>query len=366
MDSKHTPLSFGESESGTAESDSEMNLLTLSSLYESPALWISGATGATERDFDLKYELLETIGRGQTSEVKVVRNRATGELFACKLMDKRNISAPRLRQEVRVLLAVRHPNIVSLHEVFETDSDLRLVVELVEGGELFQRILQKKVYSEREACEVVASLLGAVSFLHDRNIIHRDIKPENILLASHDSDVEIKLSDFGYAKMFEELDEDEVLSYATVSSPKQPRSRQQRAFTTVGTDFYIAPEILRGEGYGKAVDMWSVGVVAYILLCGFPPFPDVSKIREGEFAFPSPFWDGVSFLAQDFVKRLLTVDPDQRMSAKSAMQHPWITARHARNAAQAEESALSPHHSHMFRKFNKKRRGFTPPSPNSL
>lgn len=106
--------------------------------------------------------------------------------------------------------------------------------------------------------------------------------------------------------------------------------------------------------------MWSVGVVTYILLCGFAPFPDFMKIRDGDFSFPSPFWDGVSFLAQDFIKRLLTVDPDMRMTAAGALSHPWITSRHAKHSESTTTaaSALSPHHSHMFRKFTKKRRSF--------
>lgn len=105
--------------------------------------------------------------------------------------------------------------------------------------------------------------------------------------------------------------------------------------------------------------MWSVGVVTYILLCGFAPFPDFMKIRDGDFSFPSPFWDGVSFLAQDFIKRLLTVDPDMRMTAAGALAHPWIASRHARHSESTiATSALSPHHSHMFRKFTKKRRSF--------
>ena len=313
-------------------------------------------------EFDELFEFGEIVGRGQSSIVRAVRNRKTGQVFACKFVDKYSVSTDRILDEIKVLMNVRHPNIVSLHTVYETERDLRLIVDYVPGGELFDRIISKKCYSEREACEVVASLLNAISFLHERNIIHRDIKPENILLASLNSDTDIKLSDFGLAKIFEdsaEINDNSMMLDSPPTSPRQ-QTRRQRAYTTLGTDFYIAPEILKGEGYGKPVDIWSIGVVSYILLCGFPPFTDpngdvggvYNRIREGRFDFPSPYWDGVSDMAKDFIKRLLTVDPDQRIPGHLALRHPWILNR----AASLGDTPLSPHYATMFRKFNSKRR----------
>ena len=136
-----------------------------------------------------------------------------------------------------------------------------------------------------------------------------------------------------------------------------------RAYTTLGTDYYIAPEILKGEGYGRQVDLWSVGVVMYILLCGFPPFSDpygdvgriYARIRTGDFSFPSPFWDAVSDLAKDLIRRLLTVDPDRRITAANALAHPWIVARSSsRGQGSVLDTPLSPHHGAMFRKFHRK------------
>lgn len=343
--------------------------LTLSSHFEGrdqyARVLTEGQVG-NRQDFDALFEIGDIVGRGQTSIVRVVRRRDTGQIYACKFIDKyAAIGAQKIRDEIKVLMTIRHPNIVSLHAVFETERDMRLIVDYVPGGELFDRIVKKKFYSEREACEVVASLLSAVAFLHSRNIIHRDIKPENILLASRENDTDIKLSDFGVAKMFEDANEDVAMGGDTFSPPTSPKPRRQRAYTTLGTDYYVAPEVLRGEGYGKQVDIWSVGVVTYILLCGFPPFSDPSgdvarvyaRIRDGIFDFPSPYWDTVSDVAKDFIRRLLTADPEQRITAQMALVHPWIVRR---NVALENNNPLSPHHASFFRKFNSQRRpGFS-------
>jgi len=317
--------------------------------------------------------------------------------FGMQFLDKFT-AGPRVKDEIRVLMSARHENVVSLHAVYETDEDLRLVVDYVEGGELFDRIVSKTRYSEREAAEVIASLLSAVSFLHERSIVHRDIKPENILLASRDSDTIIKLSDFGLAKVFEDPavkpafapEQDggggDVMDIV-VLSPKAGGRGRERAYTTLGTDWYIAPEILKGQGYGKQVDLWSVGafflvaaaplcteltggsihlyigVVTYILLCGFPPFADAqgdmnkvyAKIRAGEFSFPSPYWDNVSPIAKNLICRFLTVDPDQRITASGALGHPWIATR---ATSLGDDTPLSPHHATMFKRFNANRKPF--------
>ena len=153
-------------------------------------------------------------------------------------------------------------------------------------------------YNEREARDLVKLLLEAIKYCHDANVVHRDLKPENLLLTSKDDDASIKLADFGFAKRVEFNSEGLV--------------------TACGTPGYVAPEILEGKSYGKTVDIWSIGVITYILLCGYPPFHDdnhnalFKKIKKGKFEFDSPYWDHVSDDAKDLILEMLVVDPEKR------------------------------------------------------
>lgn len=184
-----------------------------------------------------------------------------------------------------------------------------LVMEVMSGGELFDRIVQKSYYNEKEARDLVKILLDAICYMHDRNIVHRDLKPENLLLQNRDNDSEIRLADFGFAKR--------VKGNLSLS-------------TQCGTPGYVAPEILKGDKYGLAVDMWSIGVITYILLGGYPPFHDdnqatlYKKIKSGDFVFHPEYWDPVSKEAKDLITRMLTVDYEKRLTAKDALNHPWI------------------------------------------
>lgn len=228
-----------------------------------------------------------------------------------------------------------HPNVIKLKGFYQ-DSECYYVVqvsyffssfeslqELAEGGELFNAIEKKKNYSEREAQKVVRTLVYTIAYCHDRGIVHRDLKPENILLASKFDDLNIKIADFGFAR--------EVF-LVFCERMKQSRANNQLT-TSCGTPGYLAPEILRGLAYGTAVDMWSIGVITYILyaffpfssksrLCGYSPFPsdnDSLLFRmsmRGEFTFHSPAWDNISKDAKDFISALLVVDPDHRATAK--------------------------------------------------
>ena len=187
------------------------------------------------------YELGKVIGRGAFSVVRLARRKVDGIVFASKIINKLAVvKKKRLRDEIRILVSVRHENVVALREIFETQRELLLVMDLATGGELFDRIVQKEKYSEREASEVVASLLQAVVFLHQQKIIHRDIKPENILLANTESDTQIKLSDFGLAKLFEP--DEEEMDCDDGGAAHQPMTRL-RAYTNCGTDYYVAPEV---------------------------------------------------------------------------------------------------------------------------
>ncbi|KUF85201.1 hypothetical protein AM588_10000844 [Phytophthora nicotianae] len=276
--------------------------------------------------FHSLYDVGDLIGRGAFSLVYLCRRKETQQIFAVKVINKALcVKKKTLRDEITVLLRVKHANIISLEEVYESDQELLLVMERVTGGELFDRIVRVGVYSERQAAEIVTNVLQALNYLHSCHILHRDIKPENILLASGDSS-DVKLSDFGIAKILEDEDDG-------------ARSRG-RAYTSCGTDYYVAPEVLNGEGYDSKVDLWSLGVVLYIMLCGFPPF------SEDENGLESVYLKIRS--AKDLIRNLLNVSPQERFSAAQALNHPWIKGEYSE---QPLSSAILE-----MKRFNQKRR----------
>jgi len=182
-------------------------------------------------------------------------------------------------------------------------------MELVTGGELFDRIVEKGSYSEEDAKELVRKIVSAVEYLHSKGIAHRDLKPENLLVKSLENDTEVKIADFGLSKI---IDQEKMMQ------------------TACGTPGYVAPEVLQAEGYGEEVDMWSIGVITYILLCGFPPFysesvPEVfEQIMKAEYDYPAEYWDDISDDAKDFINHLLVVDVKKRLTAKKALEHAWL------------------------------------------
>jgi calcium/calmodulin-dependent protein kinase I len=254
-----------------------------------------------------------TIGQGSFAVVKLCKNRKTGEEVAIKIIDKKNARAVEdLQTEAEVMAKIQHPNVIRVYQIFENATKCYMVQEYVSGGELFDRIIDKDHFSEVEAVGVLQQILAAMQYLHSCGIVHRDIKPENLLYKTKSADSPIMLADFGLAKVL---------------------ANGQEMHTMCGTPGYVAPEILGGKaGYTSAVDIWSIGVVAYILLCGFPPFYDestpalVQQILAGKYDFPSPFWDQVSENAKSFVRFLLNTDPASRPTAEQALAHPWITS----------------------------------------
>jgi len=213
-----------------------------------------------------------------------------------------------LKREIDIMKKLKHKNIIMLHEVFEDTENIYLVLEYVTSGELFDHIINKGTYSEKDAANIIKQILEAVNFMHKNGIAHRDLKPENILISGENQDI-IKVSDFGLSKDF---------------------SGSEKLKTACGTPDYVAPEVLRGAIYDHSVDVWSVGVICYILLCGFPPFYGnneqqiFDKILRGDFDFPSPDWDNISDDAQEFVSALLTKNPRDRPSAEQCLEAPWI------------------------------------------
>jgi len=258
------------------------------------------------------YDLKQELGKGAFSVVHLAVDKKTGDRVAVKIIDKTQANAEadekRLKNEVAILKKVRHPSIIALIDIYETDANLYLVMELVTGGELFDKIVEKGQYTERDAATIVMKILSAVQYLHDNQIAHRDLKPENLLLKAGE-DTGVMLSDFGLSKIVGE---------------------NARLETACGTPYYVAPEVLSASGYDLEVDLWSVGVITYLLLCGFPPFygeslPEVfEQIMKADFDFPDPYWTEISTEAKDLISKLLVVDPKTRYTAKQALEHPWV------------------------------------------
>lgn len=196
---------------------------------------------------------------------------------------------------------------MALHDCIVTIEKYWLITEFLEGGELFDRIVDKSSYTESEARDVCGVLFGALDYISSRGIVHRDLKPENLLLSSRISDTSIKIADFGFAKF----------------------APGEYSLTTMcGTPGYIAPEILRREKYGTRSDMWSMGVIVFILLGGYPPFysKDTRQLlmltMAGKFEFDPEYWDSVSHACKDMIRSLLELNPTRRLSAVDALNHP--------------------------------------------
>ncbi|KAF1945412.1 Pkinase-domain-containing protein [Clathrospora elynae] len=271
--------------------------------------------------FRQQYSMQQQLGKGHFASVYLCVEKTSGVRYAVKKFEKRSGPGEKsrtegLQQEIAVLMSVSHPALLCLKDTFDEDDGVYLVLELANEGELFNWIVMKQKLTESEARKVFVQLFQAVKYLHERNIVHRDIKPENILLT--DKNLSVKLADFGLAKIIGE-----------------------ESFTTTlcGTPSYVAPEILENSNhrrYTRAVDVWSLGVVLYICLCGFPPFSDElyspenpytlsQQIKNGRFDYPSPYWDSVGDPALDLIDRMLTVNVEQRISIDECLEHPWTT-----------------------------------------
>ncbi|XP_029697042.1 death-associated protein kinase 2 isoform X1 [Takifugu rubripes] len=266
------------------------------------------------------YEIGEVLGSGQFAIVKRCKDKIVGIEYAAKFIKKRQSRASRrgvkreeIEREVDILQQIQHPNIVALHDVFENRTDVILILELVSGGELFDFLAQKESLSEEEATQFIKQILDGVEYLHSKRIIHFDLKPENIMLLDRNVPLpHIKLIDFGLAHKIE----------AGVE------------FKNIfGTPEFVAPEIVNYEPLGLEADMWSIGVITYILLSGASPFLGESKqetlgnVSAMNYNFDEEFFSNTSELAKSFISQLLEKDRRKRMSIQEALNHPWIKSR---------------------------------------
>ncbi|KAK5579000.1 hypothetical protein RB653_008676 [Dictyostelium firmibasis] len=256
--------------------------------------------GSTSGSIHKSYEIGSQIGNGKFAQVHSGTNKSTGKKSAIKIMKKSIVEESAIIKEVEMMTEINHQNIIKLQEVYETDNEVLLVLELVTGGELFDKIVEREFYTEQDASTLICTVTKVIQYLHSKDIVHCDLKPENLLYSDNSDQAIIKLCDFGLSQR--------------CGSGNPLRS-------LVGTLTYMAPEISSCTGYGKPVDLWSIGVISYILLCGFPPFDEsTGYILE----FPSPEWDNISDSAKSLIKGLLNNDPSKRFTIDQTLKHPWI------------------------------------------
>lgn len=263
-----------------------------------------------------KYKLGKVLGQGTFGVVRLCENIETKETFALKTILKSKVpDVEQLKSEIEILSEVDHPHVIKLYDIFEDVINVYLVTELCTGGELYDRVVEKTRspeghFSEFCAARILRNILSGIQYCHEeKHIAHRDLKPENFLLTDRSDNAQVKIIDFG-------------LSTHTNGA--------ELMHDQVGTIYYVAPEVLSGN-YNEKVDIWSIGVIAYVLLCGYPPFNGGSEsltydlVKAGKVTYPSPSWDHISEGAIGFVQRLLTLDPEQRPSASQALEDPWLT-----------------------------------------
>ncbi|CAM8979311.1 unnamed protein product [Rhodiola kirilowii] len=264
-------------------------------------------------DLEEIYIIDKELGRGQFGITYLCTERSSGLKYACKSISRAKLITSKDIEDVRREIAILQylsgqPNIVEFKGAYEDKLSLHLIMELCSGGELFDRITAKGSYSEKEAAKVGRQIVNVVHICHFMGIMHRDLKPENFLLASKDEDAALKATDFGLSVFIEE-------------------GRIYRDL--VGSAYYVAPEVLKWK-YGKEIDVWSAGVMLYILLSGFPPFwAETEKgifdaILKGKLSFEEAPWPTISDSAKDLIKKMLTMDPKKRITAAEALEHPWL------------------------------------------
>jgi len=309
---------------------------------------------AGDESFDSQYEVDESfyLGTGKFSVVHLCWRRSQAEKrYALKVITTRaddHTSLTRIYEEINIMKALgNHPAIIQLIDMDESmPATIRLVIELCEGGELYDRIQRKQYYEEQEAKVLVKNLLEAVSYIHSRGIMHRDLKPENILLASRVSHTEIKISDFGLARL----------------SRDYP-NRLPRSHSICGSDFYLAPEVIKQEEYGREIDIWAGGVITYVVLSGSLPFFHqvlhklYRQIVERDMSFPESAWKNVSKGGQDFILRLLQVRPGERLTAEQGLNHPWLRSTGSTdpsfNSSYGSELRSASHAPHQMERAHK-------------
>jgi calcium-dependent protein kinase len=284
-------------------------------------------------DINNYYEFIKELGKGSYGQVFRCQNKETGNVYACKKMSKKKIkNKKQFQTELNLLRTTDHPNIIKLYDIYEDNKYIYLIMEECNGGEFFdslaKRAKEKNMYTEKECARIFKQILEAVNYLHAHGVCHRDLKPENILFSNVADDSCLKLIDFGLSKVLD---------------------GESNMKKTVGTTFYMAPEVIQGN-YNEKCDIWSCGIILYIMLCGKPPFYSQDeeelkkKICSMKYNFDYPEFKRVSQDAINLIKKIL-VGPDQRLSAAQILADPWIKE----NAPNATGENLKQNWEHIER-----------------
>mmetsp|Transcript_63722 Transcript_63722/g.132684 ORF Transcript_63722/g.132684 Transcript_63722/m.132684 type:complete len:393 (-) Transcript_63722:18-1196(-) len=275
------------------------------------------------------YEIGRVLGHGASGKVYCVTHKTTGQSFACKVVKKNSSmnDAQSMSTEIEIMKRIRHRNIVSMYELYETPKCLWIILELVDGGDLHGYLAHTVHYNEVMASKQFKQILAGLHYLHSLGVVHRDLKLDNILLHGSGATADLKIADFGLSALVR-LDED---GYDAGESSKRKNYRELKDMW--GTKEYFAPEVV-DMSYGPQADVWALGCVLFEMLSGEQAFPVhegdkehtfYGRIKKGEYDMTKPVWKKISKDARDLVKRMLVVDPMERLSASEALHHPWIT-----------------------------------------
>jgi len=273
------------------------------------------------------YKFEGKLGSGAFAKVKKAVHKESGRICAIKILKKKKMNKEQkvlLEREIAVMAKLKHPNIVELIEAYDTPKYTYLVLELVSGGELFDEIIHRtEPYYEENAKHMVRQLMLAAEYMHSMGIAHRDLKPENLLLSTDKKT--LKITDFGLSKDF----------------------TTEKLTTSCGTAIYVAPEVLMATSYDTGCDIWSLGVITYILLTAHVPFDGSTenevfeKIMRAAYSFPKKLFDNISEEAKDFISKIFVVDTKNRMDATQCLEHPWLSGEND-NAEESSSSVSAP------------------------
>ena len=278
-------------------------------------IWFEKLNAAVQNKslFD-KYEVKQKIGKGKFGLVKFGINKETKQQVAIKIMAKKNMDKSDLelaKVEIDILKIGQHPNIIKLYDIYENENYIYIIMEYCSGGDLLSYFEHYEYeLKETKVCEIIHKLSMAIYYLHSYGIVHRDLKPENILMTDLTPEADIRLLDFGLSKIV---------------------GNEEKCTEPYGTLSFVAPEVLQGKPYDKSVDLWSIGIITFLLLCGYLPFDDKHSEREiarqtiqDPVPFESKIWSKYSSEAKNFVEGLLQKKPEKRLSIKEVLEHPWI------------------------------------------